>query len=484
MDQRNLNRILKRLEDQLQHAYSNKRNPTNYRDVYPTNPELKRWNNFLQRKENVMRAGPSGHSSTSAPSSNIAPGNPGQQTSAPGNQGQQTSVPGNQGQQTTTSAPIYPGQQNQSVTHLTKMDMEDRIKKYWEFQCPTFELVLLDFFKGFPDIIDMSSNLTIHPSEFIHNITKAVKTYQYLKNGRLALLQWMEDTARYIVTRKHVCPATKFQHAIIYVIRRELHLQMKQNNGTLYSNMATVLKNNNKYDELLLQDIIKALYSDTFAELVLELERREFPELDDFLEALYTHGISAYLKSGYFPDETELARIFNQSTSIYTRPFRCTKRDELIKSNKRVIEYILATYNQQSNHLASKIFPILEEKFREHFPGSPMNFELHHNLSTVIHQYAESVLKVMKLYYNRIEDMNNMHDLFKGSLDMSQMHTVMKIQKALKFGGGAHPGKDWVNEVKSVLYELKKYVVEPSKVSIQELINKLQKLVDDHMYLK
>jgi hypothetical protein len=27
-------------------------------------------------------------------------------------------------------------------------------------------------------------------------------------------------------------------------------------------------------------------------------------ELDDFLEALYTHGISAYLKSGYFPDET------------------------------------------------------------------------------------------------------------------------------------------------------------------------------------
>jgi 6-pyruvoyl-tetrahydropterin synthase len=55
MDQRNLNRILKRLEDQLQHAYSNKRNPTNYRDVYPTNPELKRWNNFLQRKENVMR---------------------------------------------------------------------------------------------------------------------------------------------------------------------------------------------------------------------------------------------------------------------------------------------------------------------------------------------------------------------------------------------------------------------------------------------
>jgi hypothetical protein len=45
-----------------------------------------------------------------------------------------------------------------------------------------------------------------------------------------------------------------------------------------------------------------------------------------------------------------------------------------------------------------------------------MNFELHHNLSTVIHQYADSVLKVMKLYYNRIEDMNNMHDLFKGSL--------------------------------------------------------------------
>ena len=66
-------------------------------------------------------------------------------------------------------------------------------------------------------------------------------------------------------------------------------------------------------------------------------------ELDDFLEALYTHGISAYLKSGYFPDETELARIFIQSTSIYTRPFRCTKRDELIRSNKRVIEYILAT---------------------------------------------------------------------------------------------------------------------------------------------
>ena len=133
MDQRNLNRILKRLEDQLQHAYSNKRNPTNYRDVYPTNPELKRWNNFLQRKENVIRTG---HSSTSAPSNTIAPGN--------------------QGQQTTTSAPIYPGQQNQSVTHLTKMDMENRIKKYWEFQCPTFELVLLDFFKGFPDIIDMS----------------------------------------------------------------------------------------------------------------------------------------------------------------------------------------------------------------------------------------------------------------------------------------------------------------------------------------
>lgn len=145
MDQRNLNRILKRLEDQLQHAYSNKRNPTNYRDVYPTNPELKRWNNFLQRKENVMR---DGHSSTSAPSNTIAPGNPGQQTSAPGNQGQQTT--------TSTSTPIYPGQQNQSVTHLTKMDMEDRIKKYWEFQCPTFELVLLDFFKGFPDIIDMS----------------------------------------------------------------------------------------------------------------------------------------------------------------------------------------------------------------------------------------------------------------------------------------------------------------------------------------
>jgi hypothetical protein len=33
-------------------------------------------------------------------------------------------------------------------------------------------------------------------------------------------------------------------------------------------------------------------------------------------------------------------------------------------------------------------------------------------------------------------------------------------------------------------FRLKKYVVEPSKVNIQELINKLQKLVDDHMYLK
>lgn len=74
------------------------------------------------------------------------------------------------------------------------------------------------------------------------------------------------------------------------------------------------------------------------------------------------------------------------------------------------------SYNQQSNHLASKIFPILEEKFREHFPGSSMNLELHHNLSTVIHKYADSVLNVMKSYYNRIEDMNNIHDLFKDSL--------------------------------------------------------------------
>ena len=140
-----MNRILQRLEDQLQHAYSNKRNPTNYRDVYPTNPELKRWNDFLQRKENVMRAGPS---STSDPSSNSDPSG----TSAPSS----TSASGNRRQQATISPPVYPGQQNQSVTHLTKMDMEDRIKKYWEFKCPTFELVLLDFFKGFPDITDMS----------------------------------------------------------------------------------------------------------------------------------------------------------------------------------------------------------------------------------------------------------------------------------------------------------------------------------------
>ena len=66
---------------------------------------------------------------------------------------------------------------------------------------------------------------------------------------------------------------------------------MKQNNGTLYSNMATVLKNNNKYDELLLQDIIKALYSETFAELVLELERREFPGKSSICTRLATSGI-------------------------------------------------------------------------------------------------------------------------------------------------------------------------------------------------
>ena len=75
------------------------------------------------------------------------------------------------------------------------------------------------------------------------------------------------------------------------VIRRELHLQMKKENGTLYSNMATVLKNNNKYDELLLQDIIKALYSQTFAELVLELERREFPGKSSTCTRLRTSGI-------------------------------------------------------------------------------------------------------------------------------------------------------------------------------------------------
>lgn len=86
-----------------------------------------------------MRAGPS---STSDPSGTSAPSS--------------TSASGNRRQQATISPPVYPGQQNQSVTHLTKMDMEDRIKKYWEFKCPTFELVLLDFFKGFPNITDMS----------------------------------------------------------------------------------------------------------------------------------------------------------------------------------------------------------------------------------------------------------------------------------------------------------------------------------------
>lgn len=33
-----------------------------------------------------------------------------------------------------------------------------------------------------------------------------------------------------------------------------------------------------------------------------------------------------------------------------------------------------------------------------------------------------------------------------------------------------------------LFFRLKKYVVEPAKVDIQELINKLQKLVDDYMY--
>jgi hypothetical protein len=59
----------------------------------------------------------------------------------------------------------------------------------------------------------------------------------------------------------------------------------------VHSNMATVLKNNNKYDELLLQDIIKALYSETFAELVLELERREFPGKSSICTRLATSGI-------------------------------------------------------------------------------------------------------------------------------------------------------------------------------------------------
>ena len=91
---------------------------------------------------------------------------------------------------------------------------------------------------------------------------------------------------------------------------------MKQNNGTLYSNMATVLKNNNKYDELLLQDIIKALYSETFAKLVLELERREFPGKSSICTQLATSGIfkqviNLYLIWNIKNSQASLQLIFN-----------------------------------------------------------------------------------------------------------------------------------------------------------------------------
>lgn len=61
-----------------------------------------------------------------------------------------------------------------------------------------------------------------------------------------------------------------------------------------------------------------------------------------------------------------------------------------------------------------------------------MNIPLHHNMSTVIHKYADSVLKVMKLYYSRIENMNNIHDLFKGNLGKYRRHVYASCVPVLR----------------------------------------------------
>ncbi|CAC5367477.1 unnamed protein product [Mytilus coruscus] len=371
--------------------------------------------------------------------------------------------------------------------------------KYEEFRCPTLKKVLNDLFQGFPQITDMSWNMSVNMSAFRPIASRAIGTYKASGNGRLAFLQLTEDLANYVITKRMVCPATKFQHLTTYLMKLGLEDAFRNSSDSLFHRLSETFKLWEKqipYNEQFIRSSIDSVHSEIYGEIVPKIQVREFPHLRAILESINMKGMGNLMKTGKFPSESDLFQMFNNTVVNHSQAFRCTSAKDLYENQRQIFGHFLKEYDNKifTYELSKEFISILQELFRNHYPSQILNTNVEYQMTLEFDQYIEGIIDGIREYLKVIGNGSTSARamLFKDMLDENQLKIAMKIEASLNGYAGLNTTScpptscqptsnpktnEWISQVQSVIDRLRK-MPNSNETDISTLIQELQNIID------
>ncbi|XP_052098487.1 uncharacterized protein LOC127733173 [Mytilus californianus] len=369
--------------------------------------------------------------------------------------------------------------------------------KYEEFRCPTLKNVLIDLFQGFPQITDMSWNMSVNMSAFRPIAGRAIRTYKVSGNGRLAFLQLTQNLANYVITKRMVCPATKFQQLTTYLMKLGLEDAFRNSSDSLFNRLSETFKFWEKqipYNEQFIRSSIDSVHSEIYGEIVPKIQVREFPYLRGILESIYMKGMEHLIKTGKFPSERDLFQMFNNTVVINSQAFRCTPAKDLYENQRQIFRQFLKEYDNKmfTYELSKEFISILQELFRNHYPSQILNTNVEYQMTLEFDQYIEGIIDGIREYLNVIGNGSTSARamLFKDMLDENQLKIAMKIEASLNGYAGLNTTScpptscppnpttnEWISQVQSVIDRLRK-MPNSNETDIATSIQELQNIID------